>query len=346
MKPEAPFKHRAARRPAAACSIALLAALQGCANTRQALLGNPTPLHAANPAAGDPRYTPSAADQNAEKSSLSVATRYYAALEAAQASPTEQAAIDRYVAEGVALIELQCLRWFGRLEDAQRNLQVNETNRNVITQLGTTVIGLAKLKPIVTSAYGAVNTTVTGFNANFDSAFLAAPNAENVKRLTLDAIGKRAAALQDAKAEIYPKGFSAAYLQLEKLANQCTFAEVKRLTTKTVDQAQLKADPVTGEAIVFGMATSEQATTLQPRIAGLLKLIDALSAPAAINFALAMPQQSEPAVTALLKETDPKAQRTTDDAVARAMLKRALVLTAKSDAVLAEWETVARLINR
>jgi hypothetical protein len=260
-------------------------------------------------------------------------------MEAAQVASVSQQALDNYISEGVTVIELYCLRWFAKLEDAQRSFQVADTNRNVITQLGTTAIGLAKLNSEVTAAYGAINTAVGGFNANFTSAFLAAPNAENVKRLTIDALHSRALVMKTSGSALYSRSFSEAYLQLEKLAGQCTFQEIKRLTTKSIDQSNVSTDPKNGDAIVFSAAPIVQATVLKTRIETILSRIDALKPDEATAIVRIMPLRGDPSIRSLLGIRDPNNLRLTDEKVARSLLKSVFVLTAKSDSTVSEWES-------
>jgi hypothetical protein len=176
--------------------------------------------------------------------------RYYEALAAAKVANATQTAIDTYVKEGAALIEVNCLRWFHRIAEVQRRVELADTNRNVITALGTALIGVARLHSDVTAAYGSANTAIAGFNANLSTAYLAAPTAESVKRLTMQAVKARGDLLKNSSSPLYPKDFSSAYAELEKLADVCTYAEVKRLATQSVDQGKPQVDPQTGELSV------------------------------------------------------------------------------------------------
>lgn len=316
--------------------IALAAhALHGCSSFSPNELANPAQLHYA---ALTPGTTAGPVETKANAATALVPLRYYAAMEAAQNTGATQIQIDAYVNEGVAVVNLYCMRWFSKLEEAQRSSQINDTNRNVITQLGTTVIGLARLHTDVTAAYGAINSSVAGFNSNFASAFLAAPNAENVKRLTMDALRSRAALLKTSGSALYPTTFSDAYVQLEKLANQCTHAEVKRLMNKSVDRSEAMADPKTGEPILFSAATTAQATVLKTRVEGLLAKVDALKDAEAIALVRVMPFRSRENVLVLL-QADPNGRRFMDGATAKRLLKAALVVSSGSEADLSTWET-------
>jgi hypothetical protein len=177
---------------AAACCTAL--ALQGCSTFTTNELAKPEQLHSAAVGTGG---TASPVQQKAIAAEPMVPLRYYEAMAEAAAANAAQTKIDTYTREGIAVVELYCLRWFTKLEDEQRRSQLNDTNRNVITQLGTTLIGVGRLHADVTTVYGALNAAVAGYNANISSTFLAAPNAENVKRLTMDALRSRAAQLRD-----------------------------------------------------------------------------------------------------------------------------------------------------
>jgi hypothetical protein len=170
-------------------------------------------------------------------------------------------------------------------------------------------------------------------------AFLAAPNAENLKRLTMDALRSRAVLLKTAGSALYPRTFSEAYVQLEKLANQCTHAEVKRLTNKSVDRSEASADPNTGETILFSGATSAQGTVLKTRVESVLGKIDSLKAADAVALTRLMPFRTNPDVDAFVRAIDPSSLRFTDEKVAKATLKRVFVLTGNSEAGITEWET-------
>jgi hypothetical protein len=321
--------------------VAGLLILPGCAFSPRQELANPTPIHSATvPPGSDPSPVQASARQAADL----VPARYYAAMAKANVAAAPQADIDLYVREGVSLVELYCERWFSRVAEAQRRAELTESNRNIISQLGTAAIGIGGLHPDVTAVYGALNTAIGGFNGNFTSGYLAAPNAENVKRLTMEAVRSRGALLRNAAGELYPRDFSRAYVELEALADQCTHAEVRRLTTKSVDQSGARADPQTGEAIVFSTATAAQGTVLRSRGESVLDRIKALKPGVALALVRMMPARNQPEVLELLKEGDKKDERFTSDAVAKKVLAAVFVLTAKSDAAVADWESRLNLL--
>lgn len=309
-------------------------ALQACASLSPAELANPVPLHDARVPFGG-SATP--LQEKALDANAVVPERYYAAMSNARAANAPQTAIDAYVAEGVATVQLYCMRWFAKIEDAQRNVQVQDTNRNIISQLGTMGIGLAKLHPDVTAVYGALNTAIGGFNSNLSSAYLTAPNAENVKRLTLDAIAGQAAAIRVSGSPLYPTDFSTAYVRLEKLAAQCTYAEVKGLTNKSVDLAKISITKE-GNVEVFGSATIAQATVLMPRLLNMQRSIAALKPEQAIAFVSFMPSQGDPNIRKAVA-SDTQGARFRDSDRAKALLQACLMLTSGSDSQLQEWES-------
>ena len=98
------------------------ALLQGCTAfpQRNASLANPTPLHRQGeiPVPADPDNIEHQAVINYRELPL----RYYRALDEAKKLPPAEGAIDAYVKAGTALVELDCLRWFARVADAQRGL--------------------------------------------------------------------------------------------------------------------------------------------------------------------------------------------------------------------------------
>jgi len=316
--------------------VALAIVIQGCSSTGLRELANPTPIHKTTPMP-DP-VDSSSLDHKAIGAAYELPIRYYAAFEAAKAAGATQTQIDTYVSVGAAVVEVYCVRWFGRVADAQRNLQFGDSNRNVITQLGTALIGVAKLHSDVTAVYGAANTALAGLNSNINSAFLIAPNAENVKRLVLQAIGARVGLLKSTTSEIYPRNFDSAYLQLEKLADLCTYAEVKKLATQAVDQSNAKANSK-GEVFVVSAATRAQATTLKDRVDNLLDRVDKLTAPQALALSNVAPFRNNKEIASVVAARDPKKARLTDEKAARAIAKMMIILTANAEDSVAEWES-------
>jgi hypothetical protein len=319
-----------------ALSLLLITMLVGaCASDPARELSNPRALHRFGdlPQSFDPKNL----DHRSIEAGRELAIRYYVAMDKAKAPGAPQAAIDEYVAAGIALVEVHCLRWFSAVAEAQRNLQLVDTNRNVISQVGTALIGIGRLHPDVTAVYGVANTAFAGFNANLNNAFLVAPNSESVKRLTMQAVRARAELLAGQNSTLRPTRFDTAYAELEKLGDVCTYSEVKRLTTQSVDQSKAHADQNTGEILVAPAATIFQATNAQ-RVDKLLDRIEKLNLSQALALANILPFRNQPVVQAIIKQSDPKDLRFSDEKVAKAVAKRVLIFTANTESSTAEWE--------
>jgi len=331
------------------CRVVLLVGacgLTGCAAYTQRELANPTPLHrepssfssmADMSATGRPEPDRKLDDESVEASRL-IAQRYYAAMAKAKADPPVSGAIGEYVNTGTKLVQLHCLRWFGRVAEAQRNMELGNTNRNVISQLGTTLIGIGKLHSDVTTVYGGVNTAIAGLSSNFSSAFLAAPNSESVKRLVMEALRSRAALLTDSSSPIYPKDFSSAYLELEKLADTCTHAEVKKMTTETVDKSKATADPNSGEIRITAADLRFQAAN-ESRVNKLLDRVDKLTPEQALALTQILPFRNDPVFSEIIKR-DAGNNRVKDPNAAKSVAKELIALTANSDFRFSEWENI------
>lgn len=321
------------------CSIILLS---GCASPSKVDLANPTPIHKQG-------YLPDEIDgsnleHKAIQASTELAFRYYDALETAKSDSATQAQIDAYVREGSNLVETHCVRWFSALSDAQRNLEFSESNRNVISQLGTALIGIGRLHSDVTAVYGATNVALAGFSENTNAAFLVAPNSENVKQLIMQAVKSRAALLEDSNSPLHPTDFSTAYAELEQLADLCTYAEAKHLATQAIDKSEAAVNESTGQVFVVSAASKVQAT-LKDRVESLVTKVDSLNMSQALTLSSVMPFKNDPAVSAVVSARDPEDLRFTDENVAKRISKMVLVLTAKSECTIAKWETVLKQFN-
>lgn len=331
-----------ARRAGSWLAAGLLGlALQGCATPASDSLASPPPLHRHGnaPETVDPKNP----EHLALQAGFEMTTRYYRALDKAKADGASQQAIDHYVDQGIALVEVHCLRWFSLVAEAQRKLQLGDTNRNVISALATSLIGIGRLHPDVTAVWGAGMTATAGFNANVGSLYLAAPNAENVKRLAMSALHESAAHLA-AGGSKRPKTFAEAYARLEAHADLCTHAEIKRLTTQSVENASVNVSSETGEAnavpkpeLVKSAATRDQAS-LASRLAGLIKRIDTLPDDEAVALARVMPFRSEWAAD--LDQVDPNQQRMTRPLVARQVLNMSVTRTVGNADRLRVWDAL------
>ncbi|MCA0176407.1 MAG: hypothetical protein LCH73_09000 [Proteobacteria bacterium] len=326
---------------------ALVAGLAGCAGMGLQHELTPTPLHRQDapgagelPADAQARSQEEALARQSYQASADVALAYFAALQKAKANPDGKADVANYVRQGVALVQLHCVRWFGRIEARQQRSELDTSNYNVISNLGTALLGLGGASEALTAGYGALGVAWTGFNANIGSAYLAAPNAANVKRLTLDAVDSRAAQLLGtAPKPQMPAHFADAYVALERLAGICTHAEVKRLTNKTVEQSKAEADE-NGDIKVFSEVGKADVRRIAPRTE-LLAAIDGLSDDEAMAAVRMLPGRGTEPVKAILLRQDKAQQRFKDPTAARQVMHTVLALDGgTSDERLAAWQSL------
>lgn len=328
-------------------AAALAAGLAGCAGMGLQSELTPAPLHrqdlpgaAELPTDAQARAQQEKLARQSYEASAEVAVAYFKALAAAKDKPDGKAEVANYVRQGVALVQLHCVRWFGRIEERQQRSELDTSNYNVISNLGTALLGLGGASEALTAGYGALGVAWTGFNANIGSAYLAAPNAANVKRLTLDAVDSRAAQLLGtAPKPQVPAHFAEAYVALERLAGICTHAEVKRLTNKTVEQSKVEADDK-GDLKVFSEVGKADVRRIAPRIE-LLAAIDALSEDEAVAAVRLMPGRNSESVKAILQRQDKAEQRFKDPVAARLVMHTVLALDGgTSDERLAAWQSL------
>lgn len=291
-------------------------------------LQNPTPLHDEQvlPADTAPPAAP-VVQQIPVNAYLTALRRAYeldrAAAPAAQQSP----ALAAYLDSGLALSDAYCLRWFRRLDDAQRGISFAQNNFNVVRQLGTALIGVARLNSDVTTVYGATNTAIEGINANINETLFLAPDTALIKQRVLEAMADRATQLRGASR---PAGFVDTYVELERYADMCSFAAARQYVNQTISapDARATADPETGGIILASAATRYQAQHAD-QVRELQAAVDALDDRRAIALAAAPPVPAIPGFGANL-------DRNSGDG-ARAYLKRLLTLTSGDAAGLAKW---------
>jgi hypothetical protein len=217
----------------------VVGALSGCSHFEKsrddtAALMNPTKIHTA--------YS---TDSDAYKASKIPVDDYYHALQVARTTYATDAsgnvtkvtkadheAVENYVDEGIGLVDAYCLRWFQRLDDMNRLLDYQNKNVNVITQLGTALLGIGKASSNVISGYGAANTAYAGASENFNSAFLVAPTAARVKDHIQSVMRDEATALRSDAATL---DFKQAYTRLEQYADLCTHTRAKAIVDTALD---------------------------------------------------------------------------------------------------------------
>ena len=238
-------------------AVLLGAGLPGCASLglggdkadagARAALANPPRLH--DDAAGD------AASRAAARRQIE---SYYAAmLRAEQAygaippANDGDAAVTRYVAEGIGLVDSYCLRWFQHLEDFERHAGARKKDYNVVSALGTALIGIAKLHPDVTAVYGAANTAYTGWSDNQQQALVIAPSSRGVKNKVMTVMQERAAQIRARPGSI---AFPQARQDLESYADLCTYTSAKDLVDVSIAAARPAVSPAGQFTVVSNTA--------------------------------------------------------------------------------------------
>lgn len=180
---------------------------------------------------------------------------YYDALELARSkyarkegsgtagfSQADQPLVVNYVSEGIGLVDAYCRRWFQGLDNTSRLLAYQNKNINVITQLGTALLGLGGASSALVTGYGAANTAYAGASENFNSAFLVAPTASKVKDHIESVLASEAQALRADAAKLQ---FKEAYTRLERYADLCTHARAKEIVDSALDLTKTQIGTVT-----------------------------------------------------------------------------------------------------
>ena len=117
---------------------------------------------------------------------------------------------------------------------------------NVMTQLGTALLGVAKLSSDVTAVYGASTSALSGLHANRQEGMLIAPPASDVKTKVLDAMALRS---KDLMAENFVY-VSQVQVALERYADLCTYQSARRMVSQTLKSAEVEKVTSTGEITV------------------------------------------------------------------------------------------------
>jgi hypothetical protein len=232
--------------------MAIVGMTSGCALTsgsdRQSLY-NPPGIH------------PSAALQSdASVPGQVPIAQYYKALTDAQEKNATKEVISDFVDKGIGLTSAYCLRWFQRLDDVQRRVDLQEKNFNVLRQLGTAFLGIGKAIPNWVTGYGAVNTAYSGIAENFNEAILAGPTTTKIKSQVLEMLRQSEVQLRkEAGGSNFT--FAQAYSRLELHADTCTYSTVRDLLDTTLATAVARRNPVTGKISVDNVIGI---TNLQP----------------------------------------------------------------------------------
>jgi len=170
--------------------------------------------------------------------------QYYPALKAAMGKEAGSPEIPIMVDKGLGLVSAYCLRWFQRLDDMQRRVDLAEKDFNIIRQFGTALLGIGKASSSWVTGYGAVNTAYSGIVENFNEAILAGPTSAKVKAQVLAMLQQSEVKL---RADAPGLTFSQAYTRIELHADTCTYSTVRNLLDSTLAATTSKRDPETGK---------------------------------------------------------------------------------------------------
>lgn len=152
-------------------------------------------------------------------------------------TPAEKGKMQEFALQGIATVNAVCLRWFHNLMESQIRLNFAASNRNVIKDLGTTLMGLADANRYVVGTYGALSTALSGVENNFSQTFLLAPNASKIKSHVFMALNSRAEDLLQ-KAGNERATFAQIYDDLERYADICTQHTAREIMNTALDQTK------------------------------------------------------------------------------------------------------------
>ncbi len=220
-------------KPTSMLAAMLALALSGCMTDRTKSLFNPPAVHPSADQSGD----------YAKYGDIPI-KQYYAALDAATNKASGDAAIAELVDKGVGLVSAFCLRWFQRLDDAQRRLAMQQKDFNIIRDLGTALLGIGGANQTIVASYGALNTAYTGIVENFNEAVLAGPTTAKIKGQVLDMLKQSEDKL---RADARTLSFAQAYSRIELHADTCTYNTVRNLLDSSLASTKPTRDPETGQ---------------------------------------------------------------------------------------------------
>lgn len=154
-------------------------------------------------------------------------------------SLNSQKIIYNYLDAGIALSNSVCLRWFQSLSDLQSKLDLSSAETNVISELGTTLLGIGKASSYIVGSYGALNSARMGMERNFSQIFLLAPNASKIKQHVLQGMKAYESSLRSESSKLT---FLQAYSALEKYADICTHETAKGIIETALSDTETSSD--------------------------------------------------------------------------------------------------------
>jgi hypothetical protein len=168
---------------------------------------------------------------------------YYDALnKAKEGGINNKENILKYVGSGTFFVKAECLRWFQRLSDSQREVDYANQTTNIITALGTTLLGLGGASNGFITGYGALNTTRAGLEKNYTDSFLLAPNARKVKPHIFNLLDEEEEKLSNMVKSDKITTFLIAYEKLERYADICTYSTAKEITDNALGETKSMID--------------------------------------------------------------------------------------------------------
>lgn len=220
-------------RPAGRLALAAAACFLGACSTLKDVPVNPKPLHADATQA----YPARAAAGAALNPYAIPVERYIRALaDAERVDDPRPAQLRTYADTGIALVQLQCLRWFSLLGERQHEKDFQDSNYNVIRQLGTALLGIGKASSALVATYGAGNTAYEGLANNFEASFLGAPNGKKVKQQVMRLLDEQEEKVYEAAAGERATLLTV-YRKLERYADICTHSTAREIVGSALDQA-------------------------------------------------------------------------------------------------------------
>jgi hypothetical protein len=223
-------------------------------------LYNPPKIHGPNGVSTEGNAgnkTPTQTDDAGQMAEQVPISDYYRAMKLAQTDYRDDGYaqkkpeyIKNYIDEGIGLVDAYCLRWFQRLNDVQRQIDLKERDINVITQLGTALLGVAKASSDAVALYGAANVAYQGLSGNVRDVFLIAPTSKKIKASVLAMMTEQAALLRRDGGQL---NFKQAYTRIEKYADLCTYATAKEVVDGALDKSRAS---VKDEKIITSFSAS------------------------------------------------------------------------------------------
>lgn len=149
-----------------------------------------------------------------------------------------------YLDAGQQLVNVYCSRWFDEIEKREIRLEHAQENYNVLTELGTSLLGIGGAASNFVTLYGAGTGAFTAISNNYGSTFLLAPSPTTVREKVFDALADRA--LQDRKA-VNGAGetgvsFNRLYMMVERYASLCSLATARRIVNESLEEAEVTAN--------------------------------------------------------------------------------------------------------